>query len=127
MPLLLLQLGAFPEQIAATKAPDCKTGGAFFLDFGRPLERLRWCGVWNRWVGITMSLAVPVRHQSEQVGQRKIAVDRGDPYIKELQRLWKERFPSSPAVRILLPTKSEAEVQADFELQFPQDGIGREQ
>ena len=94
----------------------------FFLDFARPIQHLRWSGFWNRWVGIKMSLVVPVRHQSEQVGQRVIAVDRGDPYFKELQRLWKERFPSSAKSRAAGLEATAAEVQADFELQFPEDG-----
>jgi hypothetical protein len=45
MPLLLLQLAAHPEDIAATKLDPCLPDGAFFLDFNRPLGRLRFCGV----------------------------------------------------------------------------------
>jgi hypothetical protein len=124
MPLLLLQLGAHPDEIAATKRGDCVEGGAFFLDFSRPLGRLRWLGAWNRWVGVTMSLVVPVVHQREDTGRRTIAVDRGDPYFAELQRLWKERFPrrrvaSSPSV----PAE---QAEADFAAQFPDDAAHRQ-
>jgi hypothetical protein len=127
MPLLLVQLGSYPDQIAATKIGECKRGGVFFLDFARPIQHLRWGGIWNRWVGIKMSLVVPVRHQGEQVGRRAITVDRGDPYFKELQRLWKERFPSTARCPAVSPEATAAEVQADFEFQFPEDSRAKGQ
>lgn len=117
--LLLMQLGAHPTEIAATKVEACRDDGAFFLDFSRPLGRLRWCGAWNRWLGLTMSLIVPVVHQGEQHGRRTIAVDRGDPYFAELQRLWKTRHPSA---RPVPPALAEAaRIEADFAAQFPHD------
>ncbi len=119
MPLLLLQLGAHPEEIAATKGDACTEGGAFFLDFSRPLGRLRWLGAWNRWLGVTMSLVIPVIHQGEQSGSRSITVDRGDPYFAELQRLWKERFPRRRAPTS--PNAPSEQVDADFAAQFPDD------
>lgn len=119
MPLLLLQLGAHPTEIAATRLDACVEGGAFFLDFSRPLGRLRWLGGWNRFLGLTMSLLVPVVHQGESSGRRTIAVDRGDPYFAELQRLWKERYPLvRPAPVSEVPASRIAE---DFVTQFPDD------
>ncbi len=121
MALLLIQLGAHPEEIAATKVEACLDDGAFFLDFSRPLERLRWCGVWNRRVGVTMSLIVPVVHQGEIDGRRTIPVDRGDPYFAELQRLWRTRFPKprrAPAAPAEAPR-----IVADFRAQFPGDAL----
>lgn len=123
MPLLLLQLGAHPDEIAATKRDACVEGGAFFLDFSRPLGRLRWLGVWNRWVGVTMSLVIPVVHQGEDTGSRTIVVDRGDPYFAELQRLWKERFPRQRAPSS--PGTPARQVAADFATQFPDDTAQR--
>lgn len=120
MPLLLVQLGAFPAEIAATKSEACRKGGAFFLDFSRPLERVRWCGVWNRRLGVTMSLVVPVVHQGQQAGGRAVFVERGDPYFAELQRLWAERFPATrPAAAA--ETATAAQVECDFAAQFPAD------
>lgn len=124
MPLLLLQLGAHPTEIAATKLATCVDNGAYFLDFSRPLGRLRWFGTWNRKLGFTMSLLVPVVHQAETTGRRSIAVDRGDPYFKELQRLWNERFPlARPAP---CSTASEEQIAADFGVQFPHDAQNTE-
>lgn len=119
MPLLLMQLGAHPHEIAATQLEACLDGGAFFLDFSRPLGRLRWCGVWNRWLGLTMSLRVPVIHEGEPTGRRMITIDRGDPYFAELQRLWKARHPAvrPPPSRLV----DAARIDADFATQFPHD------
>lgn len=63
MPLLLMQLGAHPQEIAATKRDECLDGGAFFLDFTRPLRRERWFLAWNERVGPVWALHVPVIHQ----------------------------------------------------------------
>ena len=119
MALLLLQLGAHPAEIAATRRESCVEDGAFFLDFSRPLERLRWLGAWNRKLGFTMSLIVPVIHQAEAAGLRCIAVDRGDPYFAELQRLWRQRFPTARPAPVSVA--STAQIAAGFAAQFPHD------
>ncbi len=119
MPLLLMKLGAHPEEIAATQRGECLEGGAFFLDFTRPLRRERWFLVWNGRIGPVLALHVPVIHQGEAVGRRSIAVERADPYFRELQRLWATRHPARrgmPAVTI-----DEAQMAADFAAQFPDD------
>jgi len=119
MPLLLVQLAAHSDEIAATKLDVCLADGAFFLDFSRPLGRQRFCGVWNRWVGTTMALHVPVIHQGEATGRRVIAVERVDPYFRELRRLWRERHPSvRTAPQRLVDARR---VEADFAAQFPDD------
>jgi hypothetical protein len=119
MPLLLLQLAAHPEEIAATKLGHSLPEGPFFLDFSRPLLRQRYCGVWNRWIGTTMALRVPVIHAGEAAGRHAIVVDRIDPYFKELQRLWRERHPLTRAA----PGRpvGTQRIEADFALQFPED------
>ena len=90
------------------------------LDFSRPLGRLRWCGAWNRWLGLTMSLRVPVIHEGEHAGRRVITIDRGDPYFAELQRLWKARH---PAVRPAPPRLVDAtRIDADFDIGGQSDG-----
>jgi hypothetical protein len=119
MALLLLQLAAHPEEIAATKLDHCLPDGAFFLDFGRPLRRQRYCGVWNRWVGTTMALRVPVVHQGEAQGRHVIAVDRIDPYFRELQRLWLQRHPRRRSAPERLAERQR--IEADFAAQFADD------
>lgn len=119
MALLLLQLAAHPQEIAATKLDHCLAGGAFFLDFSRPLQRQRFCGVWNRWVGTTMALYVPVIHQAQASGLLRIAVERVDPYFRELQRLWQERHPLKRAAPAELADPQR--IEADFAAQFPDD------
>jgi hypothetical protein len=119
MPLLLLQLAAHPDEIAATKLGHCLPDGAFFLDFSRPLVRQRFCGVWNRRVGTTMALYVPVIHQGEAAGRHEIAVERVDPYFKELQRLWQERHPS--ARNAPQHAAGSQRIEADFAAQFADD------
>jgi hypothetical protein len=115
--LLLLQLGAHPDEIAATKLEHCLPDGAFFLDFSRPLVRQRFCGVWNRWVGTTLALQVPVIHEGQSVGRHAIVVDRVDPYFKELQRLWQQRHPLTR--RSPRRVVDGLRVEADFAAQFP--------
>ncbi len=66
-----------------------------------------------------MALYVPVIHEGEAAGRSVIAVDRVDPYFKELQRLWQERHPltrSAPQHVI-----DGLRVEADFAAQFPDD------
>ena len=125
MALLLLQLGAFPSEIAATKLDACVEGGAFFLDFSRPIERLRWFGAWNRRIGFTMSLIIPVVHQGEHKGRQTVIVDRGDPYFAELQRLWAQRYPATRSQPAASPATA-ARVAADFTTQFPADATHNE-
>jgi hypothetical protein len=117
--LLLLQLAAHPGEIAATKLDACRPDGAFFLDFSRPLRRQRFCGVWNPWLGPTMALTVPVVHQGEVQGRHVVAVDRIDPYFRELVRLWQQRHPA--ARRPPAWVADSQRVRADFAAQFPDD------
>jgi hypothetical protein len=80
---------------------------------------LRFCGVWNRWIGTTMALNVPVIHVGEAGGRRVIAVDRVDPYFKELQRLWLARHPlTRPGPKRMV---DRLRIEADFAAQFPDD------
>jgi hypothetical protein len=77
---MALQLFGFherPHDYAATKADVPLEDCVFLLDFSRPLEKLRWLGAHNKWVGITVGLFVPVVHQAEQSGGYVISVSRG--------------------------------------------------
>ena len=121
MALLLLELDAHPGEIAATKIGTCVGGGTFFLDFSRPLAVERWLLVWNFRVGVPMALHVPVVHQGEVSGRLMVAVERGDPYFAELQRLWQTRHPAArPAPAT---PAAPAKVAQDFAHHFPADAL----
>jgi hypothetical protein len=114
-----IKLHPFPNEIAITKVGTVVTGGAFFLDFSRPLQHVRWLGVLNRWLGFTVGVFVPVVHQGEEVGSFTIGVERSDPNFADLHALWRLHYPSKRAA----PTKvaDGLRVIADFEKQFPED------
>jgi predicted proteasome-type protease len=83
----------------------------------------RWLLVWNFRVGVPMALHVPVVHQGEMSGLLQVAVEKGDPYFAELQRLWRTRHPttrSAPAT-----ATAPAKVAQDFALHFPSDAAAR--
>lgn len=114
----LFQFNAYPNDIAVTKT-EFVSDGVFFLDFSRPLERLRWFGVLNRWFGFTAALSVPVVHQGEHQGGFVVGVHRSDPYFEKVLALWKARYPSKRN-----PPDTEADglkIIADFATQFPDD------
>ena len=114
-----IKLHPFPNQIAVTKVGAVVTGGAFFLDFSRPLRHVRWLGVVNRWLGFTIGVFVPVVHEGEQVGRFVIGVERSDPQFADLGALWRLHYPSkrSPPTKVVDGLK----VIADFHEQFPED------
>lgn len=119
MALQLVKLHAHPNEIAVTKVGSFVTGGAFFLDFSRPLKHLRWFGVHNRWFGFTVSLLVPVVHEGERTGGYVIGAHRSDPYFADLRTLWKARYPST---RTLPTTDVDGlKIIAGFANQFPDD------
>ena len=119
MALQLVRLDAQPREIAVTKVGTIVDGGAFFLDFSRPLERLRWFGVQNSFIGPTVGLLIPVVHERERTGGFLVSAQRADPYFTDILALWKARFP-----RQRLPPTQVADslkIVADFATQFPED------
>lgn len=119
MALQLIRLDAYPDRIAATKVDGVVPGGAFFLDFSRSLKRLRWFGIQNSLVGLTVGLLVPVVHEGERSGSYIISVQRGQPYFDDIQTLWSARYPVPHQ-----PPPSEAdnlEIVSHFATQFPED------
>ena len=93
--------------------------GTFFLDFSRPLKRIRWFVVRNEWFGVTVGLLVPIVHERERTGGYVIGVSLSDPYFTDLQALWKANFPSQRKH----PGKKadNLRIVADFAAQFPED------
>ncbi len=126
MKVTLFKVAEHPDRTAISKIDGFVVGGAFLLDFSRPLDILRWFGVsnsrlglFNRWLGYAVGLGVPVIHQGEQEGGYVVSVDRSDPYFEDLRALWKAHYPSKAT-----PLSTEAnglKIIADFANQFPDD------
>ncbi len=119
MALQLIKLHALSNETAVTKVGSVVENGAFFLDFSRPIERVRWLGIRNRWIGFTVGLFVPIVHQSEQSGSHIISVGPSDPCFDDLQSLWKAHFPSKRTPPALAADR--LRIIADFAAQFPDD------
>ncbi|SRR5258708_39828883 len=119
---MALQLFGFqgrPHDFAATKADAPLEDCLFLLDFSRPLERLRWLGALNKWVGFTVGLFVPVVHKAEQSGGFAFSVRRGQPYFVDIPKLWKKHYGSK---RTLVATPiGGLNIIADFAKHFPED------
>jgi hypothetical protein len=121
----LFKLPDFPNEVAVSKTDQYMDGGAFLLDFSRPLKVNRWfgvsrrLGVRNRWIGIVTDVFVPVVHQGEAKGGYIIAIARSDPQFVKLRALLKEHYgwqkppPTTPAGGL--------KIIADFATQFPND------
>lgn len=119
MPLTLYGLHDRPHNIAATKVGADVADCVFLLDFSRPLERVRWFGIKNRWWGLTLGLFVPVVHQAEEQGGYIISVHRSEPYFADIPKLWKQH---RGMPRTISANKIGAlDVIADFARHFPQD------
>lgn len=108
-----------PHDFAATKAGASLDDCTFLLDFSRPLERIRWLGVTNRWLGVTVSLVVPVVHQAQEKGEYVVGVTRGQPYFADIPKLWKKHG-GAPRTSKTEPIDG-LQVIADFGRHFPED------
>lgn len=119
MPIQLFRYPESPNDIGVTKIDVLPNECAFFLDFQRPLEKMHWLGVLNRWLGPTVSLMVPVAHLTEKSGGYVIAVQRSEPYFGQIQQLWQEH---DGAARAMI-SKADAglSVIAEFGMHFPED------
>ena len=119
---MALQLFGFhdrPHDFAVTKAGVPLEDCVFLLDFTRPLEKLRWLGVRNKYVGFTVGLFVPVVHQAEQSGGYVISVHRSESYFVDIAGLWKKHYGSKRT--LLASSAGELEIIADFARHFPED------
>jgi hypothetical protein len=119
MAIQLFGYPGLPNDIGVTKIDVPPNECAFFLDFQRPIEKVHWFGVLNKWIGPTISLLVPVAHASEQSGGYVIAVRRTEPYFSDIQRLWQEH---RGAVRTMVKESEDAlPLISDFGIHFPED------
>jgi hypothetical protein len=108
-----------PDRIAVSKTGSFIDGGAFFLDFARPLEIHRRFGRIDRHVGLIVALLVPVVHEGEEHGRYVIGVHRSDPRFEDLCALWSAHYPAQE-----LPPERKTDVFTrliHFAAQFPND------
>jgi hypothetical protein len=112
MALRLFKVEGHPRRIAVCDVDTFVVGGAFFLDFSRPLEVRRWLGV-----GPVIGAFVPVVHEGQASGGYIVEVDRANPYFGDIRELWRLRYPTpapAPAMR-----SEGSKIAADFASQFP--------
>ena len=119
---MTLQIFGFhsqPSAFAVTKANFPLQDCVFLLDFSRPLERHRWFGVHNKWIGVTVALLVPVVHQAEKSGGYLFGMQRGDPYFLDIQQLWRRHRGARRT--IVAPHVDPSRIIGDFATHFPED------
>jgi hypothetical protein len=96
--ILLYQAAGFPEQVAISKVSPPIDGGAFFLDFSRPIRAIRsFLGRRDGRFGTPIELHVPILHQGQNpddTNRFAILVHSRDPRFSQVRALWKERYPS---------------------------------
>ena len=92
MAVRLFKLEQHPRRIAISGTETFVVGGAFFLDFTRPLVLRRYLGV-----GPVSGMFVPVIHEGEREGTYLVDVGKDNAYFADIQELWRQRFPSTAA------------------------------
>ncbi len=108
-----------PHDFAVTKVGASVQKCAFLLDFSRPLERIRWFGVTNRWLGITVGLLIPIVHEGQEKGEHVIWLDRGQPYFADIQKFWREHYGATRSIRS--KPADPLEIVTAFVQHFPED------
>ncbi len=86
----LYKIDKYPKRVAICASESYVVGGAFFLDFTRPLIMRRYLGV-----GPVAGVFVPVIHEGEREGSYLVDVGRDNAYFDDIEELWRQRYPSS--------------------------------
>jgi hypothetical protein len=118
MAIRLFEIKGHPDRIAVSSGNSYIIGGAFFLDFSRPVGFYRRWRILKWWFGPYSIYRVPVIHEGEEKGGYIIMVQRNDPCFAAILPLWKSRFPE----RLPSPTNPAdgLKIIADFARQFPE-------
>ena len=119
MALQLFGLRDHPDAFPVSKTMDKWEDCSFILDFSRPIQKVRQLFRKKVWFGITAGILVPVVHVGEDKGGFIIGVNMGDPYFKDLQKLWKKHQDKQRTVRT--EKVSGLQLVADFAKNFPDD------
>ncbi len=121
MTVRLFEVASQPNRIAISKTDNYQTNGAFFLNFNKPLETIRWFGIYNKFIGYPMALVVPIIHQNQNDSDETFVVglDRHDLSFNLIRNLWKKHYKTSNP--IYKDELSGLQIIADFATQFPND------
>lgn len=117
--LKLFQVFERPSIVLVSKLDVPMWECRFVLDFQRPLQRLRWLGIRNARMGLTIAYGVPVLHLSETNGQLIATVCRRSPWFRVVTLLWRIYGGRSPGHKVLKASASE--VGNDFSRHFAED------
>lgn len=117
MSLQIFGYHADPSSFAVTKAEVGLKDCAFLLDFARPLEKVRWFGVNNKWIGITVALYVPIVHHGEKSGGFRFLIMAREPYFADIKGLWRKHRGSRPTM--VTQSVDPGKIIADFAAHFP--------
>ncbi len=85
----LFKIDKYPRRVAICVAESYVVGGAFFLDFSRPLILRRYLGV-----GPVAGIFVPVIHEGEREGSYLVDMGCDNAYFDDVQELWRQRYPT---------------------------------
>lgn len=108
-----------PNDFAVTKVGAVLEDCEFLLDFTRPLEKIHWFGIRNRWFGSTVGLLVPVVHQGEDKGGYVIGLSRGELYFIDIPKIWQKHSGSYRSIKS--QPVDPLRIIADFAKHFPED------
>lgn len=120
MSLTIYGFHGAPHDFAVTKINAEIDNCVFFLDFARPLRRMRGVGLFSRWIGPTLVLHVPVVHKGEKDGGYIVGVRRGEPFFVDLPKLWRAHRRTTRRLVAAEPVEK-MQIIVDFATHFPDD------
>jgi hypothetical protein len=119
MTVQLFEMPSLPGRMAVSSVGGCVEGGAFLLDFSKPIEFVRG----NKWLPFPTAIMVPIIHQSQTEANAAfvVAVMRWTPEWNEIKQAWKlARAGRIQTQHVPTGQYSGLQVIADFGRQFPE-------
>jgi hypothetical protein len=123
MTVRLFELAEHPNRIAISKTENYQLDGVYFLNFNKPLQTIRWFGVYNKFIGYAMALSIPIIHQNQSDNDEdtfSVGIDRHDSSFEVIRNLWKTYYKTPNPI-----PKNESDglqIIVDFSSQFPNNG-----
>ena len=119
MTVQLFEVSSHPGRMAISSVGGCVPGGAFFLNFNKPLQFVRG----NKFLPIATAIMVPVIHEAENEAEASlvVAVMRWTPMWQVIKKAWKLAKAGRIHTRHV-PTgeHSGLKIISDFATQFPE-------